>query len=253
MYLELVEDFSEYIGENGHDLDDTLKYLTLFTFAPLGCVGTFLSTINLDGTAELIGKFGLRKDIFESYPNEISLSGSNPIAEAVKSRSLIWLHEVPEWEGELSEPSQDVELHDVNCFLCWPIERNHSPIATLSIFCTQDAEQDREVNAFLKAINSIFSVFFNKFNQHDREIHKDRQVINSARLMFEGRKLTDRQSQILQLMSEGKTNLAISQILGFSESTIRQESIRIYEKLRCDGRKEAALIFNEIKKEAAAS
>jgi DNA-binding CsgD family transcriptional regulator len=54
-------------------------------------------------------------------------------------------------------------------------------------------------------------------------------------------------------MAQEKTNLAISQILGFSESTIRQESIRIYEKLRCDGRKEAAMLFNEIRKEAAVS
>ena len=52
-------------------------------------------------------------------------------------------------------------------------------------------------------------------------------------------------------MAEGKTNLAISEILGFSESTIRQESIKIYSKLRCAGRKEAALIFNEMRKEAA--
>ena len=77
--------------------------------------------------------------------------------------------------------------------------------------------------------------------------------MNSARMVFEGRNLTERQYQILELMSQGKTNLAISQILGFSESTIRQESIRIYEKLRCDGRKEAALIFNEIRNEVAAS
>jgi len=86
-----------------------------------------------------------------------------------------------------------------------------------------------------------------------KDLHKDEAILNSARLVFEGRKLTERQYQILELMAQEKTNLAISQILGFSESTIRQESIRIYEKLRCDGRKEAAMLFNEIRKEAAAS
>jgi len=86
-----------------------------------------------------------------------------------------------------------------------------------------------------------------------KDLHKDEAILNSARLVFEGRKLTERQYQILELMAQEKTNLAISQILGFSESTIRQESIRIYEKLRCDGRKEAAMLFKEIRKEAAAS
>lgn len=253
MYLELVEDFSEYLGSSNHDLDDTLKYLSLFTFAPLGCLGTFLSVINIDGTAELIGKFGLRKDIFEFFPEEISLNGDNPVAEAIKSRNLIWLDEIPDWSEGKHRKNNTSFFQEVMSFIAWPIERNHSPIAAFSMFCTMTDHHNSETNAFLKAINSIFAVHFNKSNNGGREVQRDRHLLNSARLVFEGRKLTERQAQILQLMSEGKTNLAISQILGFSESTIRQESIRIYEKLRCDGRKEAALIYNEIKKEAAVS
>lgn len=253
MYLELVEDFSEYLGFHDHDLDDTLKYLTLFTFAPLGCIGTFLSAINLDGTAELIGRFGLRRDIFDFYPEEITLSDDNPVAEAVKNRTLVWCDEIPDWSDGLLIQNHDYLAKEISSFIAWPIERNHSPVATLSIFGTSKTKCDSEVYAFLKAINSIFSTFFNKSNNGGREVQKDRQLLRDARLVFEGRKLTERQSQILQLMSEGKTNLAISQILGFSESTIRQESIRIYEKLRCDGRKEAAEIYNELKKEIAIS
>ena len=253
MYLELVEDFSEYLGENNHGLDDTIKYLTLYTFAPLGCIGTFLSAIKLDGTAELISKFGMRKNIFDLYPHEIPLSEENPVAEAVKNRTLVWLDEVPDWSDGLLIPTREKLLDEIKSFISWPIERSHSPIATLSIFCTSDADHSNEVSAFLKAINSIFAVFFSKFNNGHRELQTDQQMLNTARLVFEGRKLTERQSQILELMAEGKTNLAISQMLGFSESTIRQESIRIYEKLRCDGRKEASLIYNELKKEAAAS
>lgn len=253
MYLELVEDFSEYLGVHEHELDETLKYLTLFTFAPLGCIGTFLSTINLDGTAELIGKFGLRRNVFNLYPDEISLSDDNPLADAVKTRDLVWIEEVPDWSDGLLIQNKDLFADEITNFIAWPIERNHSPVATLSIFCTANMERDSEVQAFLKAINSIFSVFFNKANNGRHEVQKDRHLLSAARLVFEGRKLTERQSQILQLMSEGKTNLAISQILGFSESTIRQESIRIYEKLRCDGRKEAAEIYQELKKEVTAS
>ncbi len=253
MFLELVEDLSDYLGVNDHDLDDTLKYLTLFTFAPLGCVGTFLSAINIVGTAELIGRFGLRKNIFDLYPEEIPLNDNNPVAKAVKTRSLIWVDEVPTWNNPAEINNFDDLLKEIQSFIAWPVERNHSPIATLSIFCTSEVERTSEVQAYLKAVNSIFSVFFNKSKNGAREIQQDRHLLNSARLVFEGRQLTERQSQILQLMAEGKTNLAISQILGFSESTIRQESIRIYEKLRCDGRKEAALIFNELKREAAVS
>jgi DNA-binding CsgD family transcriptional regulator len=51
--------------------------------------------------------------------------------------------------------------------------------------------------------------------------------------------LTTRQLTILELMAEGLTNAAISKIVLLSESTVRQETIRIFRSLRCHSRKEA--------------
>jgi DNA-binding NarL/FixJ family response regulator len=53
-----------------------------------------------------------------------------------------------------------------------------------------------------------------------------------------GEKLTERQSLILDLIKEGKTNIAIADRLGYSESLIRQETMVIYQKLGVDGRRE---------------
>lgn len=52
--------------------------------------------------------------------------------------------------------------------------------------------------------------------------------------------LTKRQNNILDGMSRGKTNKAIAYELGYSESTIRQESMVIYRMLGVSGREEAA-------------
>ena len=57
--------------------------------------------------------------------------------------------------------------------------------------------------------------------------------------------LTERQQVILRLISEDRTNLVIGELLGYSESTIRQETIKIFAKLGCTGRHEAALIYKE--------
>lgn len=51
--------------------------------------------------------------------------------------------------------------------------------------------------------------------------------------------LTDRQLEILRLMSRGKTNASISRGLGFSESTVRTESMAIYRNLHVHSRGEA--------------
>jgi DNA-binding NarL/FixJ family response regulator len=45
------------------------------------------------------------------------------------------------------------------------------------------------------------------------------------------------------MISEGRTNLAIGEMLKYSESTIRQETIKIFSKLGCDGRVEASNLY----------
>jgi DNA-binding NarL/FixJ family response regulator len=52
--------------------------------------------------------------------------------------------------------------------------------------------------------------------------------------------LTARQISILRGMVEGKTNHELANELGFSVSTIRHETMRIYQALAVSDRKEAA-------------
>ena len=52
--------------------------------------------------------------------------------------------------------------------------------------------------------------------------------------------LTSRQIQILRGMVEGKTNHELAIEMGFSVSTIRHETMRIYQALAVSDRKEAA-------------
>jgi DNA-binding CsgD family transcriptional regulator len=53
-------------------------------------------------------------------------------------------------------------------------------------------------------------------------------------------KLTGRQLQILEALTEGKTNFEIAADLGYSVSTVRQETIKIYATLNVGGRRAAA-------------
>ena len=52
--------------------------------------------------------------------------------------------------------------------------------------------------------------------------------------------MTGRQLQILEGMIEGKTNFEIAGDLGYSVSTVRQETIKIYQTLNVTGRRAAA-------------
>ena len=53
-------------------------------------------------------------------------------------------------------------------------------------------------------------------------------------------RLTQRQRQVLRGMVEGKTNHDLATQLGYSVSTIRHETMRIYQALAVSDRREAA-------------
>jgi DNA-binding NarL/FixJ family response regulator len=77
--------------------------------------------------------------------------------------------------------------------------------------------------------------------------------ISEAQRAEMGLELTQRQQLILRMVSEGRTNTAIGEMLKYSESTIRQETIKIFSKLGCDGRDAASKIYKgqQIKVQAA--
>jgi DNA-binding NarL/FixJ family response regulator len=55
-----------------------------------------------------------------------------------------------------------------------------------------------------------------------------------------------RQRDVMHLISEGLTNPQIATELGFSESTIRQETMRIYEILGATGRADAVRMYRSM-------
>lgn len=58
--------------------------------------------------------------------------------------------------------------------------------------------------------------------------------------------LTPRQSTILRLLSENMKNREIAFAIGYSESTVRIETISIYEKLGVSGRREAVRVAERL-------
>jgi len=58
--------------------------------------------------------------------------------------------------------------------------------------------------------------------------------------------LNDRQLVIAKMIAEGMTNKTIAQELGFSEATIRYETIKLYERLRVKNRSHAAARIHQL-------
>jgi DNA-binding NarL/FixJ family response regulator len=111
---------------------------------------------------------------------------------------------------------------------------------------------DEAIVQFIEAISMILaSSATNGGNSTSIQAHEIRTLSNNGLgseetelgLQDYREPLSERQELILKMISEGRTNAAIADVLGYSESLIRQETIRIYAKLGCSGRNEAAQIY----------
>ncbi|MEN6394061.1 MAG: helix-turn-helix transcriptional regulator [Anaerolineaceae bacterium] len=55
--------------------------------------------------------------------------------------------------------------------------------------------------------------------------------------------LTERELEILEILSQGKSNREIADSLGISENTVEQHLKHIYEKLQVQNRTEATALY----------
>lgn len=122
------------------------------------------------------------------------------------------------------------------------------PIASNYVFlfrlqCTMD--QKDYAHLYFKVIGALLSFY-------DVDAGRKRQISHQSTFLAlhkpvsqvsKGTPLTERQVLVLDLVKKGNTNRQIAEVLGYSESLIRQETIIIYRKLGIEGRRE--LIQNQ--------
>lgn len=89
----------------------------------------------------------------------------------------------------------------------------------------------------------LLSLYLSYFNDR-RQLVGDQ--IRSASSNRVSANLTPRQFTILRLMSEGMKNREIAFAVGYSESTVRLETMEIYKRLGTNGRHEAVRVANRL-------
>ena len=92
----------------------------------------------------------------------------------------------------------------------------------------------------IEDICQLVGIFLNGASAMEPNLETDKAIGSASEQIGMKAVLTQRQLLILAGMIEGKTNHELAEDLGFSVSTIRHETMRIYENLAVSDRKEAA-------------
>jgi DNA-binding CsgD family transcriptional regulator len=198
--------------------DEISRALVMEYMAPLGACCARVGRLHADDSLEFLGEYGFDAgQAKQTFPSEVWRSWDNDEALiALGKNAAPW------------SPSKNllmVQLRERGAVHGYLVLRFSKPV--------EDTESVEEVaRNYAVALGLYLSL------AHEPGSASTRTVID--RMETGTDQLTPRQISILRGMVEGKTNHELANELGFSVSTIRHETMRIYQALAVSDRKEAA-------------
>ena len=245
MLLKQVADFIEYISARDRTLDEILAHVVLRVLTPLDASSCVISELNSEGRVIHLAKFGISQEEYVEYLEGINIRDIHPTTVSIREKKIVLINTLPEVPREFGLLKSIPHPSGSKSMITVPVENAGSPVAGLMFFSDNVIEMSEEIEAFLEAIAKIIALYmYRDAKNTKRQVLQSNSRESEVSVTARG-EITDRQKLILQMMSEGRTNASISELLGYSESTIRQDTIKIFAFLGCSGRKEAAAIYRE--------
>lgn len=243
---QVLLDAIEFLGgtPNPHSL---CRHLTLNVAADARPTGALISVLETNGTLRLAGAFGLDDERVAACSAQ-TMSDESPLIEAIRTGQPRF-HASSEGIRELF-PEFACREKCVMPTAIWPITSRGERIGAIQLFF-DDGTAVSPLTADFEAVVALIALYVRLQIavgvSHTRWSTADRRQSSSAPLPVSDHRrpsgineLTARQTIVLEHICAGRTNAQIAHVVGFSESTVRQETMAIYRTLGVDGRAEAA-------------
>ena len=244
-YLGQITEFISFLSTKGLTLDAILRHMVLVVLSPLNAEAISLRQVNSGNQAVRIATWGMPPEMVQSPGDVYYLNEKYPSTDTLQLRRTTWINTLPDFGDDYPLLKAFPYTTGAKSFIAFPIEKAGTPVAALGFFSRDIIHPNSEIESFLTAVGSVFSMYL--FRQ-DSKVQKNLKFGRKRTHSDTGSavsELTELQTQILRLVSENQTDFTMSELLGYSESTIRQELIKIYSKLRCTSREEAIRIYQQ--------
>jgi len=245
MYLSKVADFIEFLSVKEHKLEEILRQIVVRAFSHLNGTSAFISELQGGNQVKIIASFAISQESANLYESTYSLDSKLPLTDCLSDRRTVWINTLPIWPNEYPILAASPYNTNEKSFICIPIEKHGTPVAALGVFSSLKLNPDQEIEAFLRAISNILGMYIYRNEVAMSGIENVDDVQSTEKTQTKDLPLTERQEVILRMMSEGRTNSAIGRLMGYSESTIKQETMKIFTKLGCNDRDQASQIYLE--------
>lgn len=236
--IPLIIDFVEFLKRENPNLDQMCQFSVIRTFGLLKATSMFAAKLEPTGIIRPMGQYGFSKEIMKSWDSS-HVDEEIPTGDALKTNNIVWVADKEQWLRDYPHLAKYSLEMTANTFIAWPITIRGAYMSVLGLCLASDVRPSPDLISFFETIGGLIALQLSQQASTIIETESDR--ITALVNLF-----TRRQREVLALVSEGLTNPQIAKELGFSESTIRQETMRIYEILGASGRADAIKIFRSI-------
>ena len=244
--LHIVAEFANFLSQRDHSLQEILNHLVRIDLQILNLDSILFFQANDLSEFTLVAKSGIDVQSENELQSSYSLNDAWPVAYVIRHGKLLWLNEESQNIVKYPVLSDFPHLIGLKNLIVFPVFRDGVPDGAFALISRERTEQNSELEFFLTAIASIFSmyVYRNVLVSPDEQddLNKKNTSIDTKHASNLN-ELTQRQLVIMRLISENRTNKNISENLGYSESTIRQEIMRIFAKTDCTDRHQVAEFY----------
>jgi DNA-binding CsgD family transcriptional regulator len=235
-YLGKLRELSLFRKSEDATLNSFLDFLAQNTLEGWGVDSLFVSIVRANGGYYVAGGHGAQAALlingFERHFDRNS-PGANAYFDG-RIEECGPFQEYPFYGGGRAS---DVFPNGFDYSMAIPVP-SYGP---LMVYCHTVHDLDRESENFLYALGETLSWHLDALGFRDEITNVDE--TNAPFVMMA---LTPRQWEIHGLMLDGFSNLAIAHHMKYSESLIRQETMRIYKKLGITGRKDLPITRNNV-------
>ena len=220
-------------------LDDVAQFLVLDIFREHKPRAALISVFDSSGNVTAAGSFGLASEVVRAL-RRMSLWDRSPAVDAIRDGEPLILNDRDSLLGQYPW----LENHDglLNPTMVWPLTLGTQRLGSLQMQFADPVSRDAVAPVF-KATAPILGLYVSlrSTSVTPAEPERPHATPRSGNGQVEA-ELSPRQVRILHLLAEGLTNPQIAARIGFSDSTVRQETMAIYRYLGADGRREAVHI-----------
>lgn len=206
-----------------------------------------------DGSLHVVGEFGLESDETQAL-RPLSLWEPQPLADAVRTGEPVV---VSSSEEAVVYPSILGTGGSFSPVAVWPLSLPSQRVGAMQLVLAKNPDL-AALRADLTGVTAVLALYLSLLTSIASSPDQAIALLGAtdaestfpmgdlARLAHSGSArrpapthLTERQDDILQLMARGMTNAQIAKRIGFSESTVRQETMVLYRFFGVGGRQEA--------------